>query len=139
MHRVVLDTNILVSASLHPAGSKPDQVVRAWLAKRYALALSPALVDEYQRVLFRDRIRALSRWTEEEARDLIGQIAHSADIQVPGTMQIAASRDPADDKFLIAAAEASADFLVTGDLDLLSLETFRETQIVTPSKFLKEL
>ena len=46
-----------------------------------------------------------------------------------------ASRDPTDDKFLAAAIEADADFLVTGDKDLLTLEAYRHVRIVTPAAF----
>lgn len=50
--------------------------------------------------------------------------------------QVAASRDATDDKFLEAALNGRADVLVTGDKDLLTLDPFRGTAIVTSAKYL---
>lgn len=49
------------------------------------------------------------------------------------------SRDPKDDIFLVCAATANCDFLVTGDKDLLVLKAHKRTKIVTPAKFLSIL
>jgi uncharacterized protein len=51
------------------------------------------------------------------------------------TERIAACRDPADDKFLELAVNGKADAIITGDLDLLALDTFRDTPIITPAAF----
>lgn len=51
--------------------------------------------------------------------------------------QVAICRDPKDNKFLEAALAASADFIISGDRDLISLKKFRNTRIITPVRFLK--
>jgi len=56
------------------------------------------------------------------------------DIAFPG-----ASRDPKDDKFLACAVEGAADYIVTGDADLLSLEKFHAVRIVRPAEFVQLL
>ncbi|NJN72953.1 MAG: putative toxin-antitoxin system toxin component, PIN family [Limnothrix sp. RL_2_0] len=47
------------------------------------------------------------------------------------------SRDPKDNKFLELAVDGNADYLITGDQDLLILHPFQKTQIITPAQFLK--
>jgi len=58
---------------------------------------------------------------------------------VPGRVAVAASRDPEDNKFLAAAIEAKARYVVSGDKDLLGLKTYRGVRIVTPAAFLRAL
>ncbi|MGH7807796.1 MAG: putative toxin-antitoxin system toxin component, PIN family [Thermodesulfobacteriota bacterium] len=49
------------------------------------------------------------------------------------------ANDPSDDKFLVAALEGSASFIVTGDSDLLKIQEYEGVKIVTPREFLEEL
>ena len=72
--------------------------------------------------------------TEAEVVELLRILAEES-ILVPGQLTVRASRDPTDDKFLAAAVEANADYLVTGDKDLLTLRTYRDVRIVTPAVF----
>jgi predicted nucleic acid-binding protein len=48
-------------------------------------------------------------------------------------------RDPADDKFVVAALEGKADYIVTGDADLLNLAKYQDSEIVMPRRFLQIL
>jgi len=68
--------------------------------------------------LLRERIRAISRWPIAEVFELLALIEHAAEVNVPGSLSLARSRDESDDKFLIAAVEGNANFLVSGDDDL---------------------
>ncbi|HEY7556292.1 MAG TPA: putative toxin-antitoxin system toxin component, PIN family [Candidatus Binatia bacterium] len=56
-----------------------------------------------------------------------------------GTLTVNVARDPQDNKFLACASEGNADYLVSGDDDLLQIEVFERTQIVRPSVFLETL
>lgn len=58
---------------------------------------------------------------------------------MPGVVTVKASRDPEDDKFLAAAVEARADYVVTGDKDLLDLKAYKVVRIITPAQFLRIL
>ena len=60
-------------------------------------------------------------------------------VLVPGRVRVKASRDPDDDKFLEAAIEGQAQYVVTGDKDLLGLKTYRGIRIVRPAAFLPML
>lgn len=136
MIKAVLDTNLIVSASFHLA-SIPAQVLDAWLDKQYHLIISPAVTQEYRQVLFRERIRKRSRWSVEDTNEFLTRISRASEIQVPGKLAISASRDADDNKFLVAAVEGKADYIVTGDDDLLILHPFRNIKIIRPAEFLK--
>jgi hypothetical protein len=134
--RVILDTNILVSALIR-RDSIPGQILEAWFEDRFVLLVHPLLLEELRAVTRRPRIRALIR--PSEAGRLINQIRALAEpvTDLPATRR---SEDPADD-FLLAMCEAGlADYLVTGDKsDLLALRHHDRSAIVTARAFLDVL
>jgi uncharacterized protein len=134
--RVVLDTNILLSALIR-RDSVPGRVLEAWLDDRFVLIAHDWLLDELRTVTRRPRIRALIR--PSEAGRLVNQIRALAELvaSVPSTRL---SDDPADD-FLLGMSEAGrADYLVTGDkAGLLALGRHRATAILTARAFLDVL
>jgi hypothetical protein len=135
--RVVLDTNVIVSATLIRGGSE-DKVLRAWLHGAFELVLSPEILEEIGRVLTYDKLRR-SRWmTDAEVVFLLETLAQEG-VVVPGTPRVRASRDPEDDKFLAAAVQAHARYVVTGDKDLLELKALRGVRIVKPAHFLRAI
>jgi putative PIN family toxin of toxin-antitoxin system len=133
--RVVLDTNVIVSATLIRGGNE-DRILRAWQRGMFDLVLSHEIIEELARALSYDKLRK-SRWiTDEDTLELLETLARSS-VLVPGRVKVKASRDPADDKFLVAALEGEAAFVVTGDRDLLDLMHYREIRIVRPARFLE--
>ena len=133
--RVILDTNILLSGLISPAGI-PARLIDAWLDRKFTLVSHALQLDELREVTRRDKIRALVR--PFEAGRLVNQIAAIADMpeRLP---PVERSRDPRDD-FLLALCEAGkVDWLVTGDKDdLLALVRHAETAIVTAALFARE-
>lgn len=134
--RVILDTNILLSGLIVPAGT-PARLIDAWLDRRFTLVSHPLQLDEFRAVSRRDKIRALVR--SSEAGRLVNQIAALADMpkRLP---PVERSRDPRDD-FLLALCEVGgADRLVTGDKDdLITLKQHGGATIVTAAAFAGEL
>lgn len=132
--RFVFDTNVLVSAVLF-SRSKPRL---AWnLARRKGVVLVSAEAEaELRAVLDRPKFEAYVARPEIELflREFSEQTRH-----VMITERIALCRDPKDDKFLELAAAGAADWLVTGDRDLLALDPFRGTAIVSPADLLDRL
>jgi hypothetical protein len=57
--KAVIDTNVIVSAALSEKSS-PAKIIKAWLEGRYDMVVSPDILDEVRRVLFKPRIRAQS-------------------------------------------------------------------------------
>ena len=134
--KVVLDTNVMVSALLSPGGM-PARIVRAWLDERFILVSHPLQLDELRDVTRRDRIRAHIR--PANAGRLVNQIARLAEL--PETLPpVERSPDPRDD-FLLALSEAGgADWLATGDkADLLVLKRHGGIRIVTAARIAAEL
>lgn len=134
--RAVLDTNLLVSALLSPAGM-PARIVEAWFKGRFILVSHPLQIDELRDVTRREKIRA--HILPAKAGRLVNQITGLA--EMPAALpQVERSRDPRDD-FLLALCEAgNADWLATGDKpDLLALERHGHTRIVTAVRLAEEL
>ncbi len=131
--RLVVDTNILVSALL-AAASLPAQLVVLWGAGRFELLTATEQLDELMRVTRYPKIRA--RLVPALAGRLINDLRGLA-VMVEALPQVDVSPDPDDNYLLALAAAGTADFLVTGDKqDLLGLGAYQGTRIVTVRDFL---
>jgi putative PIN family toxin of toxin-antitoxin system len=130
--RVVLDTNIIVSALLAPAG-KPAAIIRIWLEGRFRLVTCAAHLDELRSTLQRPHIAEHIK--PHKAGRLVNQLKKHAE-DIDPLPRVARSPDPTDD-FLLALCEAGkADYLVTGDKSgLLALGRHKGTQIVSARDF----
>ena len=130
--RVVLDTNMIVSALIAPAG-KPAAIIDAWLDGKFALLTCAAHVDELRSTLQKPRVAELVK--PYKAGRLVNQVKKLAETIDP-LPRVERSSDPADD-FLLALAEAGkADYLVTGDKSgLLALDRHKGTHIVSARDF----
>jgi putative PIN family toxin of toxin-antitoxin system len=131
--RCVFDTNVFISALLSPE-SKP-RLALDLASQRGKILLSFAVLAELNEVLSRKQFRPYV--DEEDARRFLAVLTRESqwiDIDV----EIAACRDPKDDKFLSLAVSGHATHLVTGDSDLLSLHPFRGVQILQPGAFLEQ-
>ncbi len=131
-HRLVVDTNVFVSAIILPRSS-PRQVVDRALDQGLLL-LSDATVGELREVLSRSK---LDRYVSREERALVlAQIGRTAEF-VPIIQLVRQCRDPKDDKFLEIALNGRADVIITGDADLLTLHPWRGIEILSPKQFLR--
>ena len=132
--RFVLDTNVVVSALLL-ADSIPRQAFDKALEQGTILISVPVIL-ELADVLSRKKLNKYLL-EDERMRFLIGLLKETELIDT--TEPIAICRDPNDDKFLELAVDGNADYIVTGDADLLVLHPFRGIQILTPKDFLLTL
>lgn len=136
--KAVLDTNVLVSG-LVSQKSPPRQVLDAWLEGRYTLVLSLYLVDELAHVLTYPRIVELVRLTREELEAILAALLSQAEL-TPGELQLSGvTRDPKDDPVVACAVEGQADYIVSGDQDLLVMGEYEGVQVVTPRQFVELL
>ncbi len=127
--RVVLDTNVLVSGLAYPA-SIPGHIVSSWRNGGLEVVLSRFILDEFANVLPRlSRIKLSST----EIRDLVDSLMFLADVVEPDVEQDPTLRDPADQQVLGTLRASHADYLITGDKDLLVLAG--KYPIVTPAIF----
>ena len=131
IERVVLDSNVLISAVISPVG-KPARCL-TWALDHRGLILAPEIIEEVETRLARTRF--LKYVDEPKRRDFIADLRKAAIIvHVSGRIQ--ACRDPDDDKLLECAIVGQAHCLVTGDQDLLVLHPFQGLPILTPAQFL---
>lgn len=139
MLRAVLDANVLVSALIRPEGT-PGKIVSRWLAEKpFELVVSRAIIDEVRRAARYERVRKYMRLSQREAEALLAIVQASANL-VTGTTAIEGVAVDADDhKVLAAALEGDADFLVTGDQELLALRRHAGFRIITAAAFLAML
>lgn len=127
--KVIFDTNIWISFLI---GKRLQRIKELIAAQQIIIVLSEQLLLELQVVTRRPKLKKY--FPEQKVEELItflrtvGQIYHPA-----AANQL--SRDPKDNFLLDLAEKAKADFLVTGDRDLLILNPFKKTQIVTPADF----
>lgn len=130
--RAVIDTNILVSALIAPAGN-PAAIVDAWLDGKFTLLTSDEQDGELRATLSKPKIAALIK--PHKAGRLVNQIKKLAE-DVGALPHVARSSDPKDD-FLLAMCEAgAADYLVTGDKSgLLALAQHKAARIVSARDF----
>ena len=135
MIRVVLDANVFVSALLSPGGASAE-ILSAWRDERFHLVISPAILEEIDRVLRYPKIRTRHRWRDAQLRRFIEDLAHLA-ILIPGELTLSViADDPPDDRYLECAIEGDADHIVSGDEHLLRLGTYGKGSIITPRAFL---
>ena len=135
--RVVVDTNILVRALIMPHGTVGPVLLRLRRGD-YVLLYAQSLLEELVDVLNRPRIRQKYGLTDQDIETVIGFILLRGEAVAPQE-QIAACRDPKDDKFLEVAVSGKADVIVSGDEDLLVLHPFAGIPILPPVAFLRML
>jgi len=126
--RVVLDTNVLVSALGY--GGKPEDCLIAAMDEA-VLVVSDDILDEIDRVTGYEELPI-----EPSERRVFLRVLRGVSEVVTPEENLSVVEDSDDDKFLEAAVEADADYIVSGDDDLLSLGEFRGTEILTPDEFL---
>ena len=132
--RVVLDTNVLLSGIEYPA-SIPGKIIAAWRYGSVDVVLSGFILDELRRVL--PRLANSHLLSAVEIEDLVDILSIQAEIVDPLSNQTPDLRDPNDlpvlGTLLAAQRAGGADYLVTGDKDLLAMSG--SFPIVTPAQF----
>ena len=133
--KIVLDANLFVSAAIEARG-KPAQILDAWRNDQFVLILRDDILEEFERVLYRPRIRKRHQWTDSEINGFLDSLRDLATI-TKGELDVkAVIDDPGDDKYIACAVEGEADYIVSGDHHLVQLGSYRGIPIVTPAEFL---
>jgi putative PIN family toxin of toxin-antitoxin system len=132
--RIVLDTNVLVSALLF--SGKLGQIVAHWKEGMFVPVFSRDTFDEFRRVLAYQKFSLTVQEIQALVEDEVLPYCEVADIHQDICGEC---KDPADDKFLSCAVAAGADCIVSGDKDLLDLGRFRDIPIITAAAFLKQI
>jgi putative PIN family toxin of toxin-antitoxin system len=125
MFRVVLDTNVLVSAII--SDGKSRELLKKGIAKQYSLVLSDLIIKELIDVMRRPKFDI----SEDELQRTVLALIRTAEVVNVKTKIKAVKEDPKDDMIIETAIDGCADIIVTGDSHLLSLTTFKGIKIIT--------
>lgn len=131
MLRVTADTNILISGLVYRRGM-PYDLLRMAIDGTISLTVSQHILDEMADVLAR-KFDA----TPEEIAEANGIVRDAARIVQPAVQLDVIKEDPPDNRIIECAVSAGADYIVTGDKDLLRLGTYDSITILTVSDLLK--
>jgi putative PIN family toxin of toxin-antitoxin system len=131
--RIVLDTNILVSAVI--AKGKPRDLLRLAIQRRYLLVASSETIEEFVQVLQRPKFK-MSRNEVVKAKNVLVKTGKTVNVT---SKRRVIQEDPDDDIFLNTALDGKADYIVSGDPHLLDLSKYKGIKIVTVDDMLKKL
>ena len=128
MIAAVCDSNVYISAIVF--GGIPRDVVMLGEHTQIQLLVSPGLISEVERVLARK-----FEWEQRRVRRICQPLWEAARLVKPAA-EVDVCRDPKDNHLLALALDGEAQYLITGDSDLLVLNPFRDIHILTPARFL---
>ncbi len=125
--KVVLDTNVLIAA---------------FATQGLCHALMELCVDQHELLLSPDILKEVGAALQKKlkvpphvVKDVTDYLTSHATLQKPGRLEKPVSRDPSDDHILALAERSRADYVITGDEDLLVLKEYKGIPIVLPRRF----
>jgi len=134
--RVVIDTNVLISRFLSPTGI-PAKLVQMWQHDAaFDVVVSQAVLQEYEAALTYPHIQARHRLTQEEITTFLTFFSQLALLVTPRDNLPVLASDPDDTIFPATALAGNAEYLVSGDRDLLEIKIYQGIRILTPATFL---
>ena len=130
--RIIIDTNLWISFLITKDFTKLDEII---FSRHAILVFSQELLDEFLEVARRPKFRRFFSASDiEEILETIDEYADFVKVQT----KIEVCRDTKDNFLLSLSIDGNADFLLTGDKDLLDLTKFGKTTILTISDFLQD-
>ncbi len=132
--RVVLDTNVLISATFWTG--KPKQLLNKARQGKVAFLTSETLLQELNEVLMREA--KPFKMSAEEAARIVTAMRSLAEI-ISTHSRVTTCQDEKDNRVLECALDGSADCIVTGDLHLLELNSVQGVKIMAVGEFLSKL
>ncbi len=133
MLRIVLDTNVMISAIIH--NGKPRKLFQNGINGQYQILMSKEILNEISEVLQRPKLRM----TAEDTIRIVSAIVQSSEnVPVKSQFQVIVN-DPDDNIIINTAHDGNADYIVSGDKDIIDLGKFRNIKIVPVDEMLKIL
>ena len=136
--RAVLDTQVILRGAAAKGASLTAKIYDAWRKNQFVLLTSEAIVAEVNEVLHRPKLQAKLKISSLEAKAIVAIIRRDAEF-IEIVTAIRKCRDPKDDKFLECALDGKADYLVSADEDLLTLQSIQQIPIVDIPTFWQKL
>lgn len=132
MLRLVLDTNVLISATIR--SGKPRKLLKAGIEGRFRILSSHGILAEFSEVLQRPKFKM----TRDDIISIVSLLVETVE-NVHVTSARVISRDPDDNMIINMALDGKGDYIVSGDPDLLDLEKFEGIEIMSVSRMLEIL
>ena len=131
---VVLDTNIWISGIFFRRDI-PARILAAWRDHRFEIVVTPDTLAELETQLRQKTIQfgadpALANEWLDYVRTYARQVP-------PAGVAAGVCRDPKDDQFLDAAVSGGAQYIVSGDKDLQTLDTYQQVKVLSPREFIE--
>ena len=136
--RVVLDANIVISATITPEGSS-GRILGGWRARSFVLCTDERILAEVERTLSDEGLVSRYKLLPETVAVVLSEIRAFATMPLNQTEPIHVVRDPKDNMVLECAVACEADLVVTNDDDLLALKGYEGIGIVSIRDFLRTL
>ncbi len=132
MLRVVLDTNVLISAILF--GGKPRQILEKAIRGQIRLCMSEPILEELSGILRRSKFD----YSPEMIQFILTELTGIADFVNPSETIHVVLDDPDDNRILECAVEAGANYIITGDSHLLKLSRYLNLEVLNVTAFLEK-
>ena len=129
--KIVIDTNVVISGIFF--GGNPRKILEAVVSHELKASATTEIVSEYQEIV--DEM--IQRKQGHLHNDLLIPFINNLNLIIPGTTTNIC-RDPDDNKFLSCAKDSASLFIVSGDKDLLDLQSFEGVQIITAKEFVEK-
>ena len=137
MLRAVIDTNVFVSGLISPYGV-PGKILKAWENKKITILVNRSILKEIQGVLTRPGIRKYHRLNDRQIHQYCEKIGQFSTLVQESRKPPAIPIDPDDLMLIDCAIAGKAEFLVTGDKELLKLGTLGTLTILSPAEFISK-
>lgn len=134
--KIILDTNVFVSGILLPH-SQAGRIIKAWNDARCELFVSPFILQEIKRVLSYPKIVKRLKWDSLKINHYIELLGFFAECVNDQEVQVEVPQNSQDNAILSTLIISKADFLITGDNDLLCLKEVYP--ILTIQEFLEKI
>jgi len=130
MVKIIVDTNLLVAGRWRP-NSNSDKIIQLCLDGKLKAVYTAQIKDENLHIL--EKVRAPKGYIDRVLK------FYQNSERVKPKKKMTACRDPSDNRYLEAAVEAKADYVVTSDRHLLELEKIEQAEILRPTQLLKRI
>jgi putative PIN family toxin of toxin-antitoxin system len=131
--KVVLDTNVLISAIMF--GGKSRDILEMGISGKIKIAVSQDILKELAEVLIGKKFRTPIAFVQQT----IHELSEIAELVIVTDKINAVKNDPDDNRILECAVSAKADYIVSGDSDLVTLKNFKKIKILSPGNFLLKI
>lgn len=133
--RIVLDTNVIISAFLSPTGH-PGQLLHAWRQHQFELVLSQALLNEYAEAFAYDRVAKRLKFSPAHIEEVIHNLKNSSVFieDVYGGITIVADAD--DNMVFSTSLSGQAQFIISGDVKVQAVKEYQGIRVFSPAVFL---